>query len=74
MKGDEVGWWECTQTPVLAAHKSSVSSSPFPAGVGMMLCQLAWSPTSDIDRHQAAKELAIVFRMDPSFPGLVLLE
>lgn len=68
VKGDEVGWWECTQTPVLAAH--SVSSSPFPAGVGMM----AWSSPSDIDRCQATKELAIVLRMDPSLPGLVLLE
>lgn len=59
---------------VLAAQEPSVSNSLFPAGVGKILCQLAWSPNSDIDRHQATKELAIVLRVDPSFQGLVLLE
>lgn len=74
LEGAEAGWWECALTPALPTFESSVSSLSFPAAVGMIVCQLAWCPTSDVDRHRATKYLAIVVRVDPSFSGLALVE
>ena len=55
LEGAEAGQWERALTPALAALELSVSSLSFPAGVGMMVCQLAWSPACDVDGHHATK-------------------